>query len=65
MIASEQTLITLIIVGILDVALMIYLAKQKNKNQLSKACICVLFLFMLWVIGIVMQITLSRPLNIF
>ena len=64
MIASEQTLITLIIVGILDVALMIYLAKQKNKNQLSKACICVLFLFMLWVIGIVMQITLSRPLNI-
>ena len=64
MIASEQTLITLIIVGILDVALMIYLAKQKNKNQLSKACICVLFLFMLWVIGLVMQITLSGPLNI-
>ena len=64
MITSEQTLITLIIVGILDVALMIYLAKQKNKNQLSKACICVLFLFMLWVIGIIMQITLSGPLNI-
>lgn len=64
MITSEQTLITLMIVGILDVALMIYLAKQKNKNQLSKVCICVLFLFMLWVIGLVTQITLSSPLNI-
>lgn len=64
MITSEKTLITLIIALILDFILLIYLARGKNKNQLRKAFMCVMFLFIPWIIGLILQITLSKPLNI-
>lgn len=64
MIKNEQDLIALIITTVVNFILIIYLTKGKNKNQLSKMFICALCLLILWSIGLIMQITLSEPLNI-
>ena len=44
MITINYTLIALIITTIINLALIFYLSKEKNKNQLSKIFICVLCL---------------------
>ena len=64
MITDSKTLIALIIATIVNILLILYLTKAKRKNQLSKAFICALILLVLWLIGLIMQITLSKPLNI-
>lgn len=64
MITNNQALVALIITTIINVVLTTYLAKGKNKNQLSKMFICALSLLILWSIGLILQITLSGPLNI-
>ncbi|MBQ2835740.1 MAG: PAS domain S-box protein [Clostridia bacterium] len=64
MITNTQALIALIITTIINFVLTIYLAKGKNKNQLSQMFTCALGLLILWSIGLIMQMTLSGPLNI-
>ena len=64
MLASVNTLIILIITAVVDISLIVYLAKGTNKNQLSKMFICTLSLLVLWLLGLICQITLSKPLNI-
>lgn len=64
MITNSQALIALIVTTIINFILTMYLEKGKNKNQLSKMFICALSLLILWSIGLIMQITLSGPLNI-
>lgn len=64
MITNTQALIALIITTIINFVLTIYLAKGKNKNQLSQMFTCALCLLILWSIGLIMQMTLSGPLNI-
>ena len=64
MITNNQALIALTITTIINFILTVYLAKGKNKSQLSKMFICALSLLILWSIGLIMQITLSGPLDI-
>ena len=64
MLADVGTLISLIIAAIVDVVLIIYLSKSQNKNQLSKTFMLTLFLLFIWVSFLILQITLSVPLNI-
>ena len=64
MLTNEQALIALSLTTLINFILTIYLSKQKNKNQLSKMFICALSLLILWSIGLILQITLSKPLNI-
>ena len=64
MIASKITLIELIITCIINIILIAYLAKGKKKNQLQKVFICALSILVFWTIGLIMQITLSKPLHI-
>ena len=64
MLASIGTLISLIVTAIIDMGLMIYLIKGKNKNQMSKMFILTLFLLFIWVFFLILQITLSKQLNI-
>ena len=64
MISNTQSLIALIITTIINFILTIYLATGKNKNQLSKMFTCALSLLTLWSVGLIMQITLAKPLEI-
>lgn len=64
MLASIETLFSLIITAIVDIGLIIYLVKGKSKNQLSRIFICTLILLFIWVFFLILQITLSKPLNI-
>ena len=64
MITNSQSLIALTITAFINFILILYLTKGRNKNQLSKMFICALVLLILWSIGLIMQITLSEPLNI-
>ena len=64
MLTNVNTLIALIITAIVDILLIIYLLKGKNKNDISKMFICTLSLLILWVIMLIFQITLSIPLDI-
>jgi len=64
MIASNQTLIVLIVTTILNVLLMIYISKGKNKTQLQKIFMYTVGILSFWLIGLIMQITLSERLNI-
>ena len=64
MITNNQALIALIIATLINFILILYLAKGKNKSQLSKMFICALSFLILWSIGLIMQITLAKPLNI-
>ena len=64
MIASSYELIALVIAMLINFVLTVYLVKEKKKNQLSKAFICVLSSLVLWTFGLILQITLSKPLNI-
>lgn len=61
---KDQTLISLVIITIINAFLIVYLSKKKSKNQLNKVFICALSLLILWSIGLIAQITLSGPLNI-
>ena len=61
---KEQTLITLVITTIINAFLILYLSKKKNKNQLNKVFVCALSLLILWSLGLIAQITLSKPLHI-
>ena len=58
MLASVNTLIILIITAVVDISLIVYLEKGTNKNQLSKMFICTLSLLVLWLLGLIYQITL-------
>ncbi len=61
---KDQTLISLVIITIINAFLIVYLSKKKSKNQLNKVFILALSLLILWSIGLIAQITLSGPLNI-
>lgn len=64
MLTSTGTLVALIITAIVNIILIIYLTKGKNKNQITKLFIVTLSLLFLWVIFLILQITLSMPLGI-
>ena len=64
MITDSKTLVALVVATIVNILLILYLTKVKRKNQLSKAFICALMLLGLWLVGLIMQITLSKPFNI-
>ena len=64
MLTNVSTLLALVLTAIVDIVLIIYLMKGENKNQLSKMFICTLSLLTLWVTVLILQITLSTPLNI-
>ena len=64
MIADKTTLITLIATTIINILLTVYLSKEKKNNQLKKIFIFSLSILIFWTIGLIMQITLSKPLNI-
>ena len=64
MIADKTTLIALIATTIINILLTVYLSKGKKNNQLKKIFIFSLSILIFWTIGLIMQITLSKPLNI-
>ena len=64
MIADKTTLIALIATTIINILLTVYLSKKKKNNQLKKIFIFSLSILIFWTIGLIMQITLSKPLNI-
>ena len=64
MLTNIGTLIALIITAIIDIGLVFYLIKSQNKNQMSKTFILTLFLLFIWVFFLILQVTLSIPLNI-
>ena len=64
MIADKTTLIALIATTIINILLTVYLSKEKKNNQLKKIFILSLSILIFWTIGLIMQITLSKPLNI-
>lgn len=64
MIADKTTLIALIATTIINILLTVYLSKEKKNNQLKKIFIFSLSILIFWTIGLIMQNTLSKPLNI-
>lgn len=64
MIADKTTLIALIATTIINILLTVYLSKEKKNNQLKKIFILSLSILIFWTMGLIMQITLSKPLNI-
>ena len=64
MIADKTTLIALIATTIINILLTVYLSKEKMNNQLKNIFIFSLSILIFWTIGLIMQITLSKPLNI-
>lgn len=64
MIADKTTLIALIATTIINILLTVYLSKEKKNNQLKKIFIFSLSILIFWTIVLIMQITLSKPLNI-
>ena len=64
MLTNTNTLIALIAAAIANIILIGYLSRKTNKNQLSRMFICTLALLSLWVVGLILQITLSNPLHI-
>ena len=64
MIADIQTLSALIVTLIIDFALMIYVSNIKSENQLKRIFRCSLWLLILWILGLIMQITLSKSMGI-
>ena len=64
MIATKTTLISLIVTMIINIGLTIYLSKGKKNNQLKSIFIISLSILIFWTLGLIMQITLSKPLNI-
>ncbi len=61
---NNQTLIILIITLLFNIAFTCYIRKVKGKNQLKNMFMCVDALLTIWLIGLIMQLTLSDPLNI-
>ena len=61
---SQETLILLIVTLIVNIAFTFYLKKVKGRTQLKKAFICIVILLAIWLIGLIMQLTLSGPLGI-
>ena len=61
---NEQSLIALIITLVFNIIFSIYLSKVKGKNQLKKIFIIIVILLTIWLLGLIMQLTLSGPLNI-
>ncbi len=64
MIADKTTLIALIATTIINILLTVYLSKEKKNNQLKKIFILSLSILIFWTMVLIMQITLSKPLNI-
>ena len=64
MTTNKTTLIALIITTVINILLTAYLSKEKKNNQLKKIFIFSLSILIFWTIGLIMQITLSKPLNI-
>ena len=64
MLASTGILLALIISAVIDIGLIIYLSKFQNKNQLSRMFTLTLILLFVWVFFLILQLTLSIPLNI-
>ena len=50
MIASNQTLTVLIATTILNILLMIYISRGKNKTQLQKIFMCTIGILIFWLI---------------
>lgn len=61
---NPYALIALIITAFTNVVMIIYLNKDKKKNQLMKVFKYVVELLLIWCIGMILQITLSDKLNI-
>lgn len=64
MLTNIPTLIALLISVFADIALMFHLKTGEKKNQLRNVFICTLILLILWSVGLIAQIILSKPLNI-
>lgn len=64
MIASNQTLIALILTTILNILLIVYISKGKKEMQLQRIFMCTVEILIFWLIGLIMQIILSNKLNI-
>ena len=61
---KELAIVALIIATIVNVILIIYLARTKKKKQISKVFIFTLSLLILWTISLIFQISISKKLNI-
>ena len=61
---NPYALIALIITAFTNVVMIIYLNKDKKKNQLMKVFKYAVELLLIWCIGMILQITLSDKLNI-
>lgn len=64
MITNEQTLIGLIITLLINILLVWYLSKGKNKSQLAKMFQYSITLLAFWTLGLILQIELSERLHI-
>ncbi len=64
MIADKTTLMALIITAIVNITLIVYLSNKKEKSQLKSIFICSMTLLIYWTVGLILQIILSKPLNI-
>ena len=64
MIADRTTLIALIITAIVNITLIAYLSNKKEKSQLKSIFICSMTLLIYWTVGLILQITISKPLDI-
>ena len=61
---DNLALIALIIATFVNIILIMYLARIREKKQLSKVFILTLCLLILWTISLILQITMSNKFNI-
>lgn len=64
MLASKQTILFLGITCFIFLLLIFFLSRKKNKNQTHKLFICLCSLLALWLIELILQAVLSKPLGI-
>lgn len=64
MLASKQTISFLGITCFIFLLLIFFLSKKKNKNQTHRLFIWLCTLLSLWLIELILQVVLSKPLNI-
>lgn len=64
MLASKQTILFLSITCFIFLLLIFFLSRKKNKNQTHKLFICLCSLLALWLIELILQAVLSKPLGI-
>ena len=64
MLASKQTILFLSITCFIFLLLIFFLSRKKNNNQTHKLFICLCSLLALWLIELILQAVLSKPLGI-